>query len=199
MQGNSLLQQLKRFHETKNLLRVQNPVRPKEEAGNLNSVERGNALAFGPNAMGVGFSSPFFERLTGKTLGRINRVTNAAKKIGSSLFMRRRKPVVIRNPKTQKTAPSISLMPMNIVSQMTKAQVNTTFSQPKSNLSFGVSPPALIVKTFWFCICDITASPSSRTCWAMALLGCESTKATGSTQALSPLFAEVATKGVFNE
>jgi hypothetical protein len=117
---------------------------------------QGNSLlqhfAFGLNAMGVGFSRPVFERLTGKTFGRINRVTNAAKKIGSSLFMRRKKPVVIRNPKTQNTAPSISLMPMNIVSQMTKAQVNTTFSQPKSNLSFGVSPPALITSASWVCV-----------------------------------------------
>ena len=35
---------LKRFHETMNQARAQNPVRPQGKAGNLNSVERGNAL-----------------------------------------------------------------------------------------------------------------------------------------------------------
>ena len=35
---------LKRFHETVNQVSVQNPVRPEGEAGNLNSVERRNAL-----------------------------------------------------------------------------------------------------------------------------------------------------------
>ena len=35
---------LERFHETMDQEGVQNPVRPKGEAGNLNSTKRGNAL-----------------------------------------------------------------------------------------------------------------------------------------------------------
>ena len=37
-------QQLRRFHETINQQEVQNPVRPKGEAGNLNPTKRENAL-----------------------------------------------------------------------------------------------------------------------------------------------------------
>ena len=188
MERDLLLQQLKRFHETLNQRWVQNPVRPKGEAANAALFVPGNAIDVGLNAMGPGSSSPDLDRLTGKTLGRISRVTNAAKKIGSSLFIRRRNPVVMRKPKTQNTAPSISLMPMNTVSQITKAQVKTIFSQPKSNLSFGASPPALIVKISWLCICDMTASLSSKAPWAMALPAREVTSAKGSTQALSPLY-----------
>ena len=41
---------LKRLPETLNQMCVQNPVRPKVEAGNLNSVERGNAVKRLPNS-----------------------------------------------------------------------------------------------------------------------------------------------------